>query len=181
MPEFISNLLSAYLSWVKASPLLSAMIQFAILGTLGEIISKWVIQRSFRYPFTAFQTLWKMLVWALLGLAIKYAFKGFTGFVEYLEAHGMLPTLGKAGRAFAISAFMNLQFGLFLVLAHRLLDNIGAGKMNWKGLDKSILSLLWFWIPAHTVTFLQAEDLRIGLAALWSLVLGLILGLFNRR
>ncbi len=181
MPEFIASLTALYLDWVKAQPLVSAMIQFAILGTLGEVISKWIIQKSFRYPFSFLLTIWKMLVWAALGLAIKYAFQGFTGFVQYLEAHHYLPTLGKFGRAAAISISMNLQFGLFLVLVHRILDNVGAGKMNWKGLDKSFLSLIWFWIPAHTVTFLLPDAWRIGLAALWSLVLGLILGIFNRR
>jgi len=181
MFEFIKSLPGLYLSWVKAWPLLSAMIQFAILGTLGEIISKWVIRKSFRYPFTFGLTLWKMLVWALLGVAIKYAFQGFTGFVEHLEEHSYLPPLNTFGRAFAISAFMNLQFGPFMVIVHRLLDNLGERKQNWKGIHKSMLALLWFWIPAHTVTFLQTPDLRIGLAALLSLALGLILGIFNRR
>jgi hypothetical protein len=181
MTEFFASLPTLYLNWVKAYPMLSAMIQFAILGTLGELISKWIQQKNFRYPFTFIQTIWKMLVWAALGVAIKYAFKGFTGFVEYLQSHEMLPQLNGFGKALAISVSMNLQFGLFLVLIHRLLDNIGDGKMNWKGIHKSMLSLLWFWIPAHTVTFMQAEDLRIGLAALWSLALGLILGIFNRR
>lgn len=170
-----------YLNWVKSYPILSAVAQFAILGTFGEIISKWVIQKNFRYPFTLLLTLWKMVVWAALGVAIKYAFKGFSGYVEYLQGHGMLPHFYKFGQAAAISIAMNLQFGLFLVLVHRLLDNLGEGKKNWKGIDKSMLSLLWFWIPAHTITFMQAEDLRIGLAALWSLVLGLILGFFNRK
>jgi len=77
MPEFIASLPALYLDWVKAQPLVSAMIQFAILGTLGEVISKWIIQRSFRYPFSFLLTIWKMLVWAALGLAIKYAFQGF--------------------------------------------------------------------------------------------------------
>lgn len=181
MSEFVSAAVAAYLGWVKSSPILSAMVQFAILGTMGEIISKWIIQKSFRYPFTLRLTLWKMVVWAVLAVGIKYAFKGFVGYVGYLEGHAMLPALGKFGRALAISAFMNLQFGLLLVLAHRLLDNLGAGQQNWKGLNKSILSLLWFWIPAHTVTFMLPEDWRIGLAALWSVMLGLILGLFNRR
>lgn len=181
MLDFLKSLPSLYLSWVKASPMISAMIQFAILGTLGEIVSKWVIQKNFRYPFSIVITLWKMVVWAVLGVAIKYAFQGFTGYVEYLEAHSYLPPLDKFGKALAISSFMNLQFGLFLVLAHRLLDNLGERKMNWHGIHKSMLSLLWFWIPAHTITFMQEPDLRIGLAALWSLVLGLLLGLFNRR
>lgn len=181
MTDFLQTILTAYLNWVKANPIVSAMIQFALLGTLGEIISKWLIRKSFRYPFSLKQTLWKMLVWALLGFAIKYAFKGYTGMVEYFMEHGLLPQLSKLGKAFAISAFMNLNFGLLLVLVHRLLDNLGEGKMNWKGLDKSFYSLLWFWIPAHTFTFMQPDDLRIGLAALWSVMLGLILGIFNRR
>lgn len=32
-------MITTYTAWVAANPLLSAMIQFAILGTLGEIIS----------------------------------------------------------------------------------------------------------------------------------------------
>ncbi len=181
MPDFISVILNSYLTWVKTYPIVSAMIQFAILGTLGEVISKWIIQRNFRYPFGLVLTIWKMIGWAILAIGIKYAFKGYIGFVDYLIEHQMLPELSTLGYAFAISAFMNLQFGLLLVLVHRILDNIGAGKMNWKGLNKSMFSLIWFWIPAHTLTFTLAPDLRIGLAALWSVVLGLILGLFNRR
>lgn len=178
---FFEQLLATYLAWVKGYPFVSAMIQFALLGTLGEIVSQWIVRKSLRYPFSLKLTLWKMLVWAALGVAIKYAFKGFTGYVEYLEAHQMLPRLGSFGRAFAISAFMNLQFGLLLVLVHRLLDGLGEGKTNWNGLAKSFYSLLWFWIPAHTFTFMLPDDLRIGLAALWSVMLGLILGFFNRR
>ena len=177
----MNAVVQAYLSWVKAYPILSTMIQFAILGTLGEVVSKWVVRKSFRYPFSFGLTLWKMIVWATLGVAIKYAFNGFTGYVEYLEAHKLLPVLSKFGKAFAISASMNLQFGVFLVLVHRLLDGLGERKLNWSGLDKSFYALLWFWIPAHTLTFMQAEDLRIGLAALLSVMLGLILGIFNRR
>jgi uncharacterized membrane-anchored protein len=76
---------------------------------------------------------------------------------------------------------MNLQFGLFLVIMHRVLDNLPEKQKNWKNLDKSMYSLLWFWIPAHTVTFMVPTDLRIGLAAIWSIALGLILGFFNRK
>jgi hypothetical protein len=175
------NMLELYVQWVKDWPILSAMVQFAILGTFGEVISKWVITKSFKYPFNLAMTAWKMIVWAILAIGIKYAFKGFNGYVDYLEAHAMLPALSKFGRAFAISAFMNLQFGITLVLAHRALDNIPLKVKNWKNLDKGIYSLIWFWIPAHTVTFMLPDLYRIGLAALWSLVLGLILGFFNRK
>lgn len=177
----MQNLLTAYVEWVKAMPIISAMIQFAILGTFGEVISKWVMNKNFKYPFDLAGTLWKMVVWAILAIGIKYAFKGFTGYVEYLESHAFLPALSKFGKAFAISAFMNMQFGITLVLLHRALDNLPLKHKNWNNLHKGIFSLVWFWIPAHTVTFMLPELYRIGLAALWSLVLGLILGMFNRK
>jgi hypothetical protein len=159
------------------------MIQFAILGTLGEIASKWMIQKNFKYPFGIAATLWKMLVWATLAIGIKYAFKGFGGFLTYLIEAGMWPGFkeGSFGFAFSLSALMNLQFGLTLVILHRVLDNIPEKVKNWKNLDKSMYSLLWFWIPAHTVTFMMPDDLRIGLAAVWSVALGLILGFNNRK
>lgn len=75
-----------------AYPIVMAMIQFALLGTLGEIISKWIINKGTKYPFTLGMTLWKMVVWAILAIGIKYAFKGFVGYTEYLVAHGMLQT-----------------------------------------------------------------------------------------
>ncbi|MCM2266577.1 MAG: hypothetical protein NDI60_02245 [Elusimicrobiales bacterium] len=172
--------MECYLALVKTHPILSAMAQFALLGTLGEVFSKWLAQRRVFSPFGTRGTLLRMAAWALLAVCIKYAFTGFVAFVEGLAGHGLLPQLGAFGRAFAVSLAMNLQFGPFLVIVHRLLDNAIDGRPNWANLDKSLLSLLWFWVPAHTVTFLLPPDFRIGLAALWSLALGLLLGFYSR-
>lgn len=176
-----SVLAISYVELSKSHPIPMAMLQFAILGTLGELVSQWIVRKSFKYPFTAAMTMWKMLVWAILAIGIKYAFKGFTGFTDHLIEEGFLPQLDGLGYAFAVSAFMNLQFGLFLVLFHRVLDNIPLKEKNWQNLHKGFYSLLWFWIPAHTVTFTLPPDYRIGLAAVWSVFLGLILGFFNRK
>lgn len=170
-----------YVSAVKANPILTAMAQFAVLGTLGEHLARWLPARRVYSPFGARRTALRMLGWAGLAVCIKYAFTGFGGFVDALAAHGLLPAAGPLGRAFSVSLAMNLQFGPFLVIAHRLLDNAIDGEANWANLDKGLLSLLWFWVPAHTATFLLPPDYRIGLAALWSLALGLILGWFNRK
>ena len=176
-----------YLTAVKAHPIFMAMIQFAILGTLGEFISKWIIAKKIFMPFTPLITLWKMIEWAFLAVLIKAVFVGFAdnGFVHALMNHApaFLPKAepGSFLFAFFVSATMNIQFGLTLVIGHRVLDNLPLKQKNWKGLDKGMLSLLWFWIPAHTVTFMLPVDYRIGLAALWSVVLGLILGSFNRK
>jgi hypothetical protein len=131
-------------------------------------------------PYSFVETLLKMLEWALLAVFIKYAFVGFHGFVDGLVDHQMLPDLDKLAYAFAISAMMNLQFGPFLVIMHRLIDNLIARQNNWANLNKGMLSLLWFWIPAHTITFILDKPFQIGLAAVWSVVLGIILGFYNK-
>ncbi|HNW45593.1 MAG TPA: hypothetical protein PKI19_13920 [Elusimicrobiales bacterium] len=169
-----------YIELVKSAPILTAMVQFAVLGTLGDCAARWVVERRIFVPFDGRTLVLKMLEWAALAVCIKYAFVGFNGFVDALAAHGFLPELGRFGRAFAISAAMNLQFGPFLVLAHRLLDNAIAGRPNWANLDKGLFTLLWFWIPAHTLTFMLPRELQIGLAALWSVALGALLGFYNR-
>ena len=170
-----------YIDFVKAYPILSAIIQFAILGTAGEIISKIIIAGKIHSPFNLNMILKKMAIWAFLAVCIKFAFMGFQGFTDSLILHNYLPELGLLPRAFAVSVLMNLQFGLFLVIMHRILDNLAAGvKKNWTNIDKSILSLIWFWIPAHTITFTLPRDFQIGLAALWSLALGIILGFYNK-
>ncbi len=120
------------------------------------------------------------MVWSILAVCIKYAFVGYNGFIDRLIEENFLPSLNKFTHAFAVSAAMNLQFGLFLVIFHRLLDNIYPRQSNWKNIEKGLFSLLWFWIPAHTITFMLPKDYQIGLAALWSVTLGIILGYFSQ-
>jgi hypothetical protein len=170
-----------YVETVIAFPIITAMIQFAILGTLGDMISKWVIQKRIFLPFTYKTVILKMLEWAFLAVCIKYAFVGFSYFVQGLVEKNLLPGLNYFWEAFAISATMNLQFGPFLVIMHRLLDNLINREKNWANLDKGMYSLLWFWLPAHTITFMLPKPFQIGLAALWSVVLGLILGYYNSK
>ena len=170
-----------YIELVKEYPILTAMIQFAILGTLGDLISKWIIKKKNYKPFTTGVLILKMGEWALLAVFIKYAFIGFHGFVDTLIINNYLPALNHFWYAFAISLTMNLQFGPFLVIIHRILDNGVMRVKNWHNIDKSLLSLLWFWLPAHTVTFMLPTPFQIGLAAVWSVVLGLILGFYNSK
>jgi len=157
------------------NPIISAMLKFAILGTLGEIVAKLLARKRLlltRVPYS-------MLVWALLGAVIKFMFVGFDGFVEELTTHSYLPN-GRIWIAFFKSVFINLLFGPWLVVGHRFLDNLVVQpfRIKTEGLKGALLTLLWFWIPAHTVTFSLPPDKRITLAAVWSFVLGLILGIF---
>lgn len=172
-------MISAYVAWVSAHPLFSAAIQFAILGTLGEVVAASIRQRRFALPCGGMQIAAKALAWALLGLVIKYGFTGMKGFTEGLLAKGMLPSVlaHGIGKAFAVSVLTNTFFGPQMMLFHRIEDNLILGQKGFEGIQKAWWTLLWFWIPAHTLTFSLPLEYQIGLAAFWGLVLGVILGL----
>ncbi len=171
-----------YTSWVTQNPLFSAAVQFAVLGTLGEIIAFSIGKKRIALPCSLPQILGKALAWALLGIIIKYGFTGMKGFTRALLEHNMLPGFMNAGVgwAFAVSALTNLLFGPQMMFFHRLEDNLILWRWELGGLTKAWWTLLWFWIPAHTVTFSLPGEFQIGLAALWSLVLGLIMGLTKK-
>lgn len=170
--------METYLNWVQQNPLLSAAIQFAVLGTLGEIISFSLQSRRLALPCSWLQLAAKLLAWALLGVIIKYGFAGMKGFTDALVDDKLLPSFfGQGfGWALAVSVFTNLLFGPQMMVFHRLEDNLILGRKGFAGITTAWKTLIWFWIPAHTITFLLPNDLQIGLAALWSLVLGIILG-----
>ncbi|WGS65747.1 hypothetical protein [Marinitoga aeolica] len=156
------------------NPLIAAMIQFAILGTAGEIVAKLLTKSK----ISIFKIIYSAFVWAILGVVIKFAFTGFNGFVNELVNHHYLPS-GKIYQAFFKSLFTNAFFGPWLVIIHRFLENISKLKVPTEGLKGALLTLLWFWVPAHTITFSLPVEWQITLAAVWSFVLGLILGIFS--
>ena len=80
--------MDTYLALVRAQPLAMAMLQFAVLGTLGDLLGAWLAARRVHWPLGG--GLWwrKMAKWALLAVPIKVAFVGYAGFVQALAAHG---------------------------------------------------------------------------------------------
>ncbi len=105
------------------------------------------------------------------------------GFTAALLAAGYLPAAMASGvaRAFLVSLFTNLFFGPQMMYFHRLEENLIISTHNYSGMETPQRSLKWFWIPAHPLTFSLPKVHQIGLAALWSIVLGLILGLATPR
>lgn len=172
-------MLHAYIQWVTTHPMGSAAIQFALLGTLGEVVASSLRSRRPALPCTWVQLLLKAAAWALLGLIIKLGFTGMKGFTQALLAHGYLPASWSTGLgwAFAVSVLTNLFFGPQMMAFHRIEDNLILGQKGFAGIERAWWTLAWFWIPAHTVTFALPQAFQIGLAAFWGLVLGVILGL----
>lgn len=175
--------MNSYRLWVLAHPFLSAALQFGLLGTLGELGAASLKARRPALPCTPLQLLLKVVAWALLGLVIKAGFVGMKGFTRALLDHGILPAAFSSGLgwALALSTLTNLFFGPQMMLFHRLEDNLILGRKGFDGMMPAIRTLAWFWIPAHTLTFSLPTEYQVGLAALWSLALGVILGLAARR
>ena len=171
--------MNIYISWVSNNPLLSAAIQFGILGTLGEFISAAIKNKKITPIGNWWQTIAKVIAWALLGIIIKYGFVGMKGAVRALIDHHLFPQFFSTGLgwAFSVSVITNLFFGPQMMFIHRLEDNLIAYKWDLTGLQNAFLTLIWFWIPAHTVTFMLPKEMQIGLAAIWSVMLGIIMGI----
>ena len=104
--------------------------------------------------------------------------------------------------AFSVSLTMNTMFAPIMMIAHKVADLHIAqyqgrlaclwnapqtGRLlqsvDWNGFWKNVLcrSLLWFWIPVHTVTFLLPPSFRVLFAAVLGAILGLLLALLSSK
>ena len=171
-------MLDSYIAIVTANPLLSAAVQFAVLGTFGELLSNAVVKKNLSLPCSPLKLVGKMAAWAVLGVFVKVCFVAMHGCAQALLEHGFLPPWSESGlgRAFTLSFLLQLFTGPQIMFFHRFEDNLIAGKWSMEGITTALKSLVWFWLPAHTVTFMLDKPFQIGLAALFSLALGLILG-----
>lgn len=178
-------MMELYVYFLKSYPLVSSAIQVAILGMVGELLAirirlkKWYFFGPGPWRFIS-----KVIVWAFLGITFKYAFAGFFGFVDAITLKGFWFSAVQNNllvRALSVSFFTNFLFGPVMMLFHRWCDNYIEKKgMDWDSLKKAWLTLIWFWIPAHTATFSLPSHFQVGLAAVWAIVLGVMLGFFAK-
>jgi hypothetical protein len=176
----MNGIVQWYVETVGRYPFQAAFVQFAVLGMAGDWIASAVTGKKISYG--PFKFLKKMLGWGILGLIIKVGFAGMQGFT--LAVYDKLHITSGSVLLFAFlkSAFTNTFFGPQMMLFHRWEDNLLLGTRGYKGMGTAIRTLFWFWIPAHTFTFsVSNHDVQVGLAAAWSLVLGLILGIARRK
>ena len=183
-----------YVSAYNQMPILISFIKFAILATSGEMlvlrIKKGIfLERSFGlFP--------KMIIWGILGIFIYFAFGIFSTGVSSLFKSSGIPVLN----AFLISFFMNITFAPIMMLTHHLTDmhiNNESGLFKIKTFSPLYLlknadwdkmwsfvfkkTIPFFWIPAHTITFLLPSQFRTLFAALLSIALGLLLALSTNK
>lgn len=179
----------------RAHPYAMGVLKIGLLGMMGELLGKRI--RLGRWQLRGIRLWQRTLVWGFLGVVFAAVFPLFSYGVEGLLKAGLLPGLGVAlATAFWKSFFTNLLFGFQMMVFHRITDTlVERGQLfgrwplvevfvaiDWKGMFRVVgFSCLWFWVPAHTVTFMLPPEYRILSAALLAIALGFIMGLVNRK
>ncbi len=175
-------------------PYLMGFVKFAILATMGELLALRIALGHYQKPP---KLLWRIVIWGVIGVVISLMFKVFAGGVQYAMQHGYLPFDGnQLAFAFFTSLLMNLFFAPTFMLFHKhsdtYLELAASGQkadlaaviaaIDWQHYISFVVlkTIPFFWIPAHTITFLLPAQYRVVVAAFLSIALGLILSLAKR-
>lgn len=188
----------------KTHPYMMAFVKFALLATMGELLAIRIVTGDWKKPVGV---LWRALIWGFLGIVIALIFSLYATGVADAMKKGMLPSFGEDGFAhklafaFFTSTLMNGLFAPTFMAFHRITDtyiDMGGGtwagmskltlpqvldKIDWKGFVTFVVckTIPFFWIPAHTVTFMLAPEYRVMMAAMLSIALGGILGFAKKK
>lgn len=190
--------------------MIMSFLKFALLATLGEIIALRIRTGNYNEPGFGIiprMIVWGFLGLAI-NIAFQIFSTGGPVFLAYLglnnapEAMKGSFSMLKLLDAFTISATMNLTFAPVMMTFHKITDThiIKTGgtvrglfspipfasifrNMNWDVMWNFIFkkTIPYFWIPAHTITFLLPSEFRVLFAALLGVALGLILTIGKGR
>lgn len=178
----------------RAHPFTLGFFKIAILGTMGELLGGRIALG--RWRVSGIRLHQRFLVWGVLGWVFTVVFPLFSFGVDGLVTKGLIPGQGSVlATAFWKSLFMNVIFAFPMMVFHRTTDTlIERGQLfsiwplvdvftaiDWKNMIRIVgASCLWFWIPAHTFTFMLPPEFRVVCAALLAVALGCILGIAKK-
>jgi hypothetical protein len=183
--------------------------KFAILATFGESLGLrlrtgnynqkgfGLIPRAIVWGFLGLTIKMAFVVFA----TGTPAFLSYLGIAEATVAMQHIFTPMKLLVAFSISSLMNLIYAPVMMTLHRITDthiieNNGTirglfrpirfrkifNELDWDNMWNFVFkkTIPFFWIPAHTITFLLPESFQVLFAALLGIALGIILNLARR-
>lgn len=193
-----------YLKFNKEHGLVMAMLKFGILATLGEMIGHRIKTGEYYakgFGILPRAVVWALLG-VTIALAFKVFWFGVPKTLENfglqyaVDAMDQPFTYLKLFTAFCISASMNLTYAPVMMTLHKITDThiahnhgklsclaspIPFGKImsgiNWDVQWNFVFkkTIPFFWIPAHTITFLLPVQFQVLFAAILGIVLGVIL------
>ncbi len=185
-----------FVNLTKVHPYLGGFIKFFILATMGELLAIRITIDNWKKPSGI---LYRALIWGFLGIVIVLIFSIFGQGVKESLANEMLPGgNSKFAYAFLVSTIMNTTFAPTMMAFHRITDtfidlkyesedkvtiNNVVSSIDWNGFVSFVIlkTIPFFWIPAHTITFLLPPEYRVLVAALLSVALGVILAFAKRQ
>jgi len=198
------SLYEGYLQFNREHAYIMAFVKFAILSTSGEMLGLRIKTGNYNAPEFGIlprAVIWGFLgVW--IAISMKIFSTGAPYIVEYLGLKGTVAAMAgpfspeKLAGAFATSLAMNTSFAPVFMTIHKITDTHimnNGGKMgallkpipfgntlaslNWKVQWGFVFkkTIPFFWIPAHTLTFILPADFQVLFAALLGIALGVIL------
>ncbi len=206
-PFVLSNtVLQFYLDFNHDHGLIMSFVKFALLATLGEVIGLRIKSGDYHQPGFGIiprMIVWGVLGVTIKMAFVIFAtgtpaFMDYCGFQHAVDTFKGPLSWEKVGVAFSISAAMNLIYAPVMMTLHKITDthilqNGGTlkGFLHPIQMRKIFVNLNWdvqwnfvfkktipfFWIPAHTITFLLPTDFQVLFAALLGIALGTILAI----
>jgi hypothetical protein len=202
--SFIPGFYKAYNGINQAHGMVMSFVKFAVLATFGEMLALRIRTGQYNrkgFGILPRAIVWGILGLTIKMAFVIFA-TGTPVFLEYMGVKGASTALQmdfsllSLFTAFGISAAMNLIYAPVMMTLHKITDthiiqNGGtlAGffrpirfRAIFKGLDWETQwnfvfkkTIPFFWIPAHTITFLLPTDFQVLFAALLGIALGVIL------
>ncbi len=211
LPFFVSDtVFDLYKQFNLEHGMIMSFIKFAILATLGESIGLRIrngvynqkgfglIPRAIVWGFLGLTIKLAFVIFAT-GTPKFLAYLGFTDAVEAMK--GSFSGI-KLLVAFSISATMNLIYAPVMMTLHKITDThitnnggtvpgffkkIKFGEimvnMDWSVQWNFVFkkTIPFFWIPAHTITFLLPPQYQVLFAAVLGIILGILLAIASLR
>ncbi len=180
-----------FMMLTRSYPILMGFVKFFILATMGELLARRIVGGN--WVFTGIFLLERAFVWGVLGILFAFVFPIYSAGVDALISQGLLPNIFPA---FWKSFWINMLFAFPMMVFHRITDTMIDKRTLfkkwpflevWKGIDWDNMwkmvapTVIWFWIPAHTITFSLPAEFRIVMAAGLSICLGVILAFAKQR
>lgn len=179
----------------NSHPFCMGFAKFALLATAGELISALLSKNGFSLPVKIF---WRFVIWGFIGVWITFMMKVYNVAAGQLMQIGLLPGNESVFlKALYTSVMMNTTFGPTFMAVHKCTDKLLElrAKKQPAGLKTVVSNIDWsgfagftiaktvpfFWIPAHTVTFLLPAEYQVMMAAALSVALGIFLTVQKRK
>lgn len=202
----IPNMVDIYKTYNNQHGMWMSFLKFAILATLGESIALRIRTGKYNekgFGLLPRAMVWGVLGLTIKMAFVVFA-NGVPVFLAYLGFEDALTAM-KSGlgwnmflTAFSISTAMNLIYAPVMMTFHKITDvhiedNGGTlaglfrpiqfgniiSKLDWNRQWNFVFkkTIPFFWIPAHTITFLLPESMQVLFAALLGIALGVLLSL----